>query len=208
MDFELTEEQRMVRDTTRGYAEKELKPVASRLDHDGVYTQAQLEKLGAMGLMGVFVPEQLGGSGLDRVAYVAALEEISKVWASLGVIMSVNNSLVCGPLVRFGTEAQKKRYLPRVASGEWLGCYALTEPSAGSDAGSIQTQANRAGEDYVLNGSKVFTTNGSRANLAIVYAVTDPSPGKIFWDTKGRVFESRSKPSTEAGSELPHKLSV
>jgi alkylation response protein AidB-like acyl-CoA dehydrogenase len=92
--------------------------------------------------------------------------------------MSVNNSLVCGPLVRFGTEAQKKRYLPRVASGEWLGCYALTEPSAGSDAGSIQTQANRAGEDYVLNGSKVFTTNGSRANLAIVYAVTDPSSGK------------------------------
>jgi len=178
MDFELTEEQRMVRDTTRGYAEKELKPVASRLDHDGVYPQAQLEKLGAMGLMGVFVPEQLGGSGLDRVAYVAALEEISKVWASLGVIMSVNNSLVCGPLVRFGTEAQKKRYLPRVASGEWLGCYALTEPSAGSDAGSIQTQAKRAGDDYVLNGSKVFTTNGSRANLAIVYAVTDPSSGK------------------------------
>ena len=178
MDFELTEEQRMVRDTTRGYAEKELKPVASRLDHDGVYPQEQLEKLGAMGLMGVFVPEQLGGSGLDRVAYVAALEEISKVWASLGVIMSVNNSLVCGPLVRFGTEAQKKRYLPRVASGEWLGCYALTEPSAGSDAGSIQTQAKRAGEDYVLNGSKVFTTNGSRANLAIVYAVTDPSSGK------------------------------
>ena len=178
MDFELTEEQRMVRDTTRGYAEKELKPIASRLDHDGVYPQEQLEKLGAMGLMGVFVPEQLGGSGLDRVAYVAALEEISKVWASLGVIMSVNNSLVCGPLVRFGTEAQKKRYLPRVASGEWLGCYALTEPSAGSDAGSIQTQANRAGEDYVLNGSKVFTTNGSRANLAIVYAVTDPSSGK------------------------------
>ena len=178
MDFELTEEQRMVRDTTRGYAEKELKPVASRLDHDGVYPQAQLEKLGAMGLMGVFVPEQLGGSGLDRVAYVAALEEISKVWASLGVIMSVNNSLVCGPLVRFGSEAQKKRYLPRVASGEWLGCYALTEPSAGSDAGSIQTQAKRAGDDYVLNGSKVFTTNGSRANLAIVYAVTDPSSGK------------------------------
>ena len=178
MDFELTEEQRMVRDTTRAYAEKELKPIASGLDHDSVYPQEQLQKLGAMGLMGVFVPEEFGGSGLDRVAYIAALEEISKVWASLGVIMSVNNSLVCGPLVRFGTEAQKKRYLPRVASGEWLGCYALTEPAAGSDAGSIQTQAKRAGDDYVLNGNKVFTTNGSRANLAIVYAVTDPSSGK------------------------------
>jgi butyryl-CoA dehydrogenase len=178
MDFELTEEQRMVRDTTRAYAEKELKPVASRLDHDSVYPQEQLQKLGAMGLMGVFVPEEFGGSGLDRVAYIAALEEISKVWASLGVIMSVNNSLVCGPLVRFGTEAQKKRYLPRVASGEWLGCYALTEPAAGSDAGSIQTQAKRIGDDYVLNGNKVFTTNGSRANLAIVYAVTDPTSRK------------------------------
>ena len=178
MDFELTEEQRMVRDTTRAYAEKELKPVASRLDHDSVYPQEQLEKLGAMGLMGVFVPEEFGGSGLDRVAYIAALEEISKVWASLGVIMSVNNSLVCGPLARFGTEAQKKRYLPRMASGEWLGCYALTEPAAGSDAGSIQTQAKRVGDDYVLNGNKVFTTNGSRANLAIVYAVTDPTSRK------------------------------
>jgi len=178
MDFELTEEQRMVRDTTRAYAEKELKPVASRLDHDSVYPQEQLQKLGAMGLMGVFVPEEFGGSGLDRVAYIAALEEISKVWASLGVIMSVNNSLVCGPLVRFGTEAQKKRYLPRVASGEWLGCYALTEPAAGSDAGSIQTQAKRIGDDYVLDGNKVFTTNGSRANLAIVYAVTDPTSRK------------------------------
>ncbi len=178
MDFELTEEQRMVRDTTRAYAERGLKPVASGLDHDSVYPQEQLQKLGSMGLMGVFVPEEFGGSGLDRVAYIAALEEISKVWASLGVIMSVNNSLVCGPLVRFGTEAQKKRYLPRVASGEWLGCYALTEPAAGSDAGSIQTQAKRVGDDYVLNGNKVFTTNGSRANLAIVYAVTDPSGGK------------------------------
>jgi butyryl-CoA dehydrogenase len=178
MDFELTEEQRMVRDTSRAYAEKELKPVASRLDHDSVYPQEQLQKLGAMGLMGVFVPEEFGGSGLDRVAYIAALEEISKVWASLGVIMSVNNSLVCGPLVRFGTEAQKKRYLPRVASGEWLGCYALTEPAAGSDAGSIQTQAKRIGDDYVLDGNKVFTTNGSRANLAIVYAVTDPTSRK------------------------------
>ena len=178
MDFELTEEQLMVRDMTRAYAEKELKPIASRMDHDSVYPQEQLKKLGEMGLMGVFVSEEFGGGGMDRIAYVAALEEISKAWASLGVIMSVNNSLVCGPLAGFGTEEQKKRYLRRVASGEWLGCYALTEPGAGSDAGSIQTQAKRIGGDYVLNGNKVFTTNGSRANLALVYAVTDPSEGK------------------------------
>jgi alkylation response protein AidB-like acyl-CoA dehydrogenase len=179
MDLELTEEQRMVRDTTRSFAEKELKPIASQLDHDSVYPREQLRKLGEMGLMGVFVPEEFGGSGMDRVSYVAAVEEISKAWASLGVIMSVNNSLVCGPILRFGSEAQKKRYLPQLARGEWLGCYALTEPGAGSDAGSIQTQAKRVGDDdYVLNGNKVFTTNGSRANLAIVYAVTDPGSGK------------------------------
>ena len=178
MDFELTEEQRMVRDTTRSFVEKELKPVASRLDHDAIYPHEQLRKLGEMGLTGVFVPEEFGGSGMDRVSYVVALEEVSKAWASLGVIMSVNNSLACGPILRFGTETQKQRFLPRLARGEWLGCYALTEPGAGSDAGSIQTQAKRVGDHYVLNGNKVFTTNGSRANLAIVYAVTDPSSGK------------------------------
>lgn len=178
MDFELTEEQRMVQEATRAFAEKEIKPVASRLDHEGAYPHEELKKLSAIGLMGVFVPEEFGGAGMDRVAYVAALEEISKIWASLGVIMSVNNSLVCGPVLRFGSEAQKKRYLPLLARGEWVGCYALTEPGAGSDAGSIQTQARRVGSDYVLNGSKVFTTNGSRANLAVVYAVTDSSAGK------------------------------
>jgi len=106
------------------------------------------------------------------------LEEISKVWASLGTIMSVNNSLVCGPLLRYGSEAQIKRYLPLVAGGEWTGCYALTEPTSGSDAGSIQTQAKRVSDGYLLSGAKVFTTNGSCAELAIVYAVTDPNRGK------------------------------
>jgi butyryl-CoA dehydrogenase len=178
MDFELTEDQRMVQEMTRAFAEKELEPVASQLDRAGVYPQEHLKKLGEMGLMGVFVPEECGGAGMDFISYVTALEEISKAWASLGTIMSVNNSLVCGPLLRFGTEAQKKHYLPLLARGEWLGCYALTEANAGSDAGSIRTRARRINGDYVLNGSKVFTTNGSRANLTIVYAVTDPTQGK------------------------------
>jgi len=178
MDFQLTDEQRMVQETTRAFAEKELKPVASRLDHESIYPEEQLKGAAAIGLMGVFVPEEFGGGGMDRISYVLALEEISKVWASLGVIMSVNNSLACAPILRFGSEAQKKRYLPLLARGEWLGCYALTEPSAGSDAGSIQTQAKRVGNDYLLNGNKIFTTNGSRANLAVVYAVTDSSAGK------------------------------
>jgi hypothetical protein len=148
------------------------------LDHDGIYPAELIRELAKMGLMGVFVPQNYGGAGMDFISYVIALEEISKAWASLGTIMSVNNSLVCGPLLVFGTEAQRKRYLPMVAGGEGSGCYALTEAGAGSDAASIRTQARRAGGDYLLNGNKVFTTNGSRADLALVYAVTDPAQGK------------------------------
>ena len=178
MDFGLTEEQCMVQEMTRAFAEKELVPVASRLDRDGAYPHEQVRKLSEMGLMGVFIPEEYGGAGMDFLSYVTALEEVSKAWASLGTILSVNNSLVCGPIFRFGSDAQKKRYLPLVARGEWLGCYALTEAGAGSDAGSIRTRAVRINGGYVLNGSKVFTTNGSQANLAIVYAVTDATQGK------------------------------
>jgi butyryl-CoA dehydrogenase len=134
MDFELTEEHRMVQEMTRSFAEREIKPVASRMDHDGIYPAELVKELGRIGLMGVFAPQEYGGAGLDLVSYIIALEEISKVWASLGTIMSVNNSLVCGPLLRYGSEAQIKRYLPLVAGGEWTGCYALTEPTSGSDA--------------------------------------------------------------------------
>ena len=178
MDFEPTEEQHMVQQMVRLFADKELKPVASRLDRDGIYPQEQLTKLGEMGLLGMCVPQEYGGAGMDFLSYLMALEELSKVWASLGTIVSVNNSLMCGPILRFGTDAQRKRYLPLVARGEWLGCYALTEPDAGSDAGSIRTRAFRKSDHYVLNGSKAFTTNSSRANLALVYAVTDPAQGK------------------------------
>jgi len=131
-----------------------------------------------MGFMGMFLPQEFGGSGMDLLSYVVAMEEISKAWASLAVVMSVQNSLVCAPILRFGSPAQKKKYLALLARGQWLGCYALTEPGSGSDAGSIQTRARRVGNDYGLNGNKIFTTNGSRADLAIVYAVTDPAKGK------------------------------
>jgi butyryl-CoA dehydrogenase len=178
MDFELTEEHRMVQEMARRFAEKELKPVASRMDRDGLYPTDLVKRLGEMGLMGVCVPQEFGGAGMDIVSYVVALEEISKAWASLGTIMSVNNSLVCAPILRFGNDLQRKKYLPRLASGEWLGCYALTEPGAGSDAGAIQSRAKRAGDDYVLSGSKVFTTNGGHADLALVYAVTDSANRK------------------------------
>ena len=178
MDFNLTEEQLLVQETTRSFATKELKPVASRLDREGIFPQEFVKQLGEMGLMGVFVPTEYGGASMDMISYVIALEEISKVWAALGTIMSVNNSLVCGALMRFGNEAQKKKYLEPLAKGEWLGCYSLTEANSGSDAGAMQSQAQRDGGDYVLNGSKVFTTNGSRADLALVYALTEPAQSK------------------------------
>jgi butyryl-CoA dehydrogenase len=178
MDFELAEEQRLVRDTAAAFAEKEVKPVANRMDHDAEYPVELVRRLGRIGFMGMFVPPDLGGSGMDLLSYVVAMEEISKAWASLALIMSVHNSLVCAPILRFGSDEQKEQMLGSLASGEKLGCYALTEPGAGSDAGSIQTQAKRLGDDYVLNGNKIFITNGSRADLAVVYAVTDAARGK------------------------------
>lgn len=178
MDFDLTEEQLLVKEMAASFAEKEVKPLASRMDREATYPTNLVHRLGEMGFLGMLVPEDLGGSGMDLTSYVLVMEEISKVWASLGVIVSVNNSLVCAPLLKFGNEAQKKKYLASLARGERLGCYALTEPSAGSDAGAIQTRAVKADEGYVLNGSKVFTTHGKYADLAIVFAVTDPSLGK------------------------------
>jgi butyryl-CoA dehydrogenase len=178
MDFELAEEQQMVRETTRAFVEREVKPVASRLDREAIYPSELVKRLSELGLMGILVPQEFGGSGMDLLSCVVAMEEISKAWASLAVAMSVQNSLVCAPIARFGSAAQKKKYLPSLARGERLGCYALTEPGSGSDAGSIQTRAKRVDDDFVLNGNKIFTTNGNRADLAIVYAVTDPAKGK------------------------------
>ncbi|HEX9144019.1 MAG TPA: acyl-CoA dehydrogenase [Candidatus Binatia bacterium] len=178
MDFKLTDEQRMVKETTAAFAEKNMKPIAQQMDRDAIYPAELVRRLGGLGFMGMFVPDELGGSGMDLVSYTIAVEEISKWWASLGVIMSVQNSLVCAPILRFGNPAQKKKYLPLLARGQSLGCYCLTEAGAGSDAGSIQTRAERDGQDYVLNGTKIFTTNGSRADLAIVYAITDRARGK------------------------------
>lgn len=178
MNLHFTEEQQMVLETVRGFAEKEVKPVASKMDAASEFPHALVKALGEMGLMGAFIPTEYGGSGMDLLTYILAMEEISKAWASLGVIMTVNNSLACDPINRFGTQAQKEKYLVPLAQGRLLGCYALTEPGAGSDAGGIATQARRDGNDYVLNGTKLFITNGKNADVAIVYAVTDPARGK------------------------------
>lgn len=172
---ELTDEQRMIRDLARDFAKNEIKPVSGDLDREGRFPSELVRRLGELGFMGIFIPEEYGGSGLDTFSYVLALEEICKACASTGVIMSVNNSLVCEPILRFGTEKQKEKYLPPLSRGEKLGCFSLSEPAAGSDAGSITATAIRDGDHYIINGTKNWVTNGPEADVIILFASTDPS---------------------------------
>jgi butyryl-CoA dehydrogenase len=173
MDFELTDAQRMFRETARQFADKEIAPIAEKVDELGQFPRETIQKLGELGFMGVAVPEAYGGAGADTASYVVALEEISRACASHGVIMSVNNSLYCDPLVKFGTEEQKRRFLTPVAGGKRVGCFCLSEPGAGSDAANQQTTARREGDSYVLNGAKNFITNGAEADYAIVFATAN-----------------------------------
>jgi butyryl-CoA dehydrogenase len=177
MKIELTDEQQMVQALAREFAEKEVRPVASQLDQEARFPHETVRRMGELGLLGIAVPEAYGGSGADTVAYVVALEEIARVCASHAVIMSVNNSLYCDPVLKHATEEQKTRFLVPFASGREIGCFALTEPQAGSDATNQTTLAVRDGDHYVLNGRKVFVTNGREARVALVFAQTDPARG-------------------------------
>jgi len=174
LDFQLTEQQRMIRDAARDFALKELAPHAAQWDRNETFPAEAVKKLGELGFMGMNVPEQYGGAGLDMVCYVLAMEEISAACASTGVVMSVNNSLVCWPLETYGTEEQKQKFLAPLARGEKLGAYCLSEPDAGTDAANQQTRAKRDGDHWVLNGMKNFITNGANADTLIVFAQTDP----------------------------------
>ena len=174
MQFELNEQQRMIRDMARDFAAKEVAPVAAENDHLERFPAEIVKKMGELGLLGMNVPEQYGGVGLDSICYVLAMEEISKACASTGVIMSVNNSLVCWPLETYGTEEQKQTFLTPLAKGEKLGAYCLSEPGAGTDAANQQTMAKQDGDTWVLNGMKNFITNGANADTLIVFAQTDP----------------------------------
>src|SRR5512136_1246943 len=177
MNFDLTEEQRQVRELCRSFANEELKPNARRWDADHVFPAEAVTKLGEMGLLGVAVPSEWGGAGMDNVSYAVAMEEISRGCAGTGVIMSVNNSLYCDPVLKFGTEDQKREFLAPFARGEKLGAYALTEPMSGSDAAEMRTLAVRRGAEYVLNGTKNFITNGPQADVILVFAMTDRAKG-------------------------------
>jgi len=175
MDFQMTSEQEMIREAARDFANKELMPHASHWDETREFPYAAVRKLAELGFLGMMVDSKWEGAGLDTVSYVLALEEISRGCASTGVIMSVNNSLVCHPIDVFGNEEQHERILKPLASGAWLGAYCLTEPQAGSDAGATKTTAVRDGDDWVINGTKIFVTNGGAADCFVVFASTDPS---------------------------------
>jgi alkylation response protein AidB-like acyl-CoA dehydrogenase len=177
MTFEFSETQLMIRETARKFAEDALAPDAPIRDEREEFPKEAVKKMGELGFMGMMVPEMYGGAGLDTISYVVALEEISKVDASCGVIMSVNNSLVCFGLEEWGTEEQKQKYLVPLAQGRLLGAFALSEPGAGSDAVNQQTSAHIDGEYYILNGTKNFTTNGASADVILVMAATDKSKG-------------------------------
>jgi alkylation response protein AidB-like acyl-CoA dehydrogenase len=175
MDLNLTEEQKLIQEKAREFARKELEPIASKLDELGKPPIEQFRKLGELGFLGLMVPEEYGGSKTDTVSYVLVIEELSRACASTGIMVAIQNSLVCQPIALFGTEEQKRRYLPGLASGKAIGAFALTEPEAGSDAASIRTRAVRDGDYYVISGLKHFITNGSIADVVIVFATVDPS---------------------------------
>ncbi|MEZ4240839.1 MAG: acyl-CoA dehydrogenase [Myxococcota bacterium] len=172
--FELSDEHRAIRDLARDFARNEVLPGAAERDRTHVFPKELVAGLAELGLLGVFVPEAYGGSGLDILSYVLVLEELSYADASVGVITSVQNSLASWPILEFGTEAQKQKYLPPMASGEKIGCYALTEPGAGSDAGAQKTRVERTDAGYRLNGTKMWITNGPQAETCVTYASLDP----------------------------------
>ncbi|RLC10834.1 MAG: acyl-CoA dehydrogenase [Deltaproteobacteria bacterium] len=205
MDFELTEEQKMIRDMCRRFAENEIKPVAAKLDETKEHPAEICKKMGELGLMGIAIPEQYGGAGMDYVSYVLAVMEISRACASTGVIMSVNNSLYCFPIHTFGNHDQKVKYLTPVASGKAIGCYALTEAGAGSDVASIRTTAELDGNSWVINGEKKFVTNGNVASYCVLAAVTDK--GKGYKGISSFIFDTKNTPGFSV-SRVEEKMGI
>ncbi len=173
MNFELTNDQKMLQSEVRKFAENELAPLASEIDVSGEFPKESIKKLAELGLLGIFIPEKYGGSEFDFISLAIAIEEISRACASTGVIVAVNNSLTAYPILQFGTEEQKQKYLPLLCSGKKIGAMGITEPNAGSDVAAMETTAKLEGDHYILNGTKRFITNGGEAGIFIVFAYTD-----------------------------------
>jgi len=175
--FPFSEEHEMIRQAARDFARNEIAPIAAEFDESGEFPYETIMKMGEMGFMGIEVPEEYGGAGMDTLAYVLALEEISKADASHGTIMSVNNSLYCHGLLKFGTEEQKQKFIQPVASGQAIGAYSLTEPMSGSDASTMRSRAEREGDSYIINGRKSWVTSAPVANYIVLFSMTDPQVG-------------------------------
>lgn len=216
MDFDLTEEQRLVRDTARDFALREVAPKAAEIDKSGRWPAEIVAKMAELGFLGVAIPQEYGGAGLDALTYSLVMEEISAACASCGVIMSVNNSLFCDPLYKFGTDAQKKEILTPVASGKKLGCFGLTEPMSGSDAQTMVTSAEKTADGWVLNGAKNWITNGPHADYILVFAVTDrqdtPKGPRVkhtaFVIPKGTPGYTQAPPDHKLGIHGAHSCTV
>ncbi len=177
MHLHLTEEQEMMRKMVRDFARNEVAKEVERMELEDRFPEEIVNRMGELGLLGIPVSEKYNGAGMDYVSYIIAIHELSKVSATLGVILSVHTSVGTFPILKFGTEKQKNFYIPKLATGEYLGAFALTEPGAGSDAANLKTRAVKDGDDYILNGSKIFITNGGYADTYITFAVTDPNSG-------------------------------
>jgi len=215
MDFDLTEEQRLVRDSARDFATREIAPKAAEIDKSGRWPAEVVAKMGELGFLGMAIPEEYGGAGLDNLSYALVMEEISAACASCGVIMSVNNSLFCDPIYKFGTDAQKKEVLTACASGKKLGCFGLTEPMSGSDAQTMATSAEKTADGWVINGAKNWITNGPHADYILVFCVTDrPSDPKAkikhtaFLVPKGTPGYTQAKPDHKLGIHGAHSCTV
>jgi butyryl-CoA dehydrogenase len=212
MNLEPSETQTSIYETCRAFSDRELKPNARRWDEEHRFPREAIDKLAEMGLLGVAIPERWGGAGLDNVSYALAMEEISRGCASTGVIMSVNNSLYCDPVYKFGTDAQRERWLVPFARGERLGCFGLTEPNAGSDAAAQKTTAVRDGAAYRINGSKNFITVGPQAEAMVLFAMTAPEKGNkgitaflVSTDAPGF---TRGSPDRKLGITAAHSCSM
>ncbi len=202
--YPLTDEHKMIRDAARDFAQNEIVPVAAEHDESGEFPHKTIKKMGEMGFMGIEMPEEYGGAGMDTLAYVLALEEISRADAAHAVIMSVNNSLYCHGIYKFGTEEQKKKFITPIASGKAIGAYSLTEPQSGSDAGTMKSRATRDGDFYVLNGRKSWVTSGPVAEYMVVFMMTDPEKKQkgvsaFLVDTKNLAGYSKGKKEPKLG---------
>ncbi|MFQ5807091.1 MAG: acyl-CoA dehydrogenase [Phycisphaerae bacterium] len=174
MDFDLDDDQRQLMEELRRFCDGEIAPKAEQRDREGCFEDGLIEQLGEMGLFGVYVPTEYGGTGLDLVTYVMAVEELSRACGATGILMSAHHSLAVDPILNYGTEEQKQRYLPKLSSGEWIGCFSLTEPGSGSDAGAARCMAVEKDDGWHITGTKNFVTNGGEAHVVILFAVTDP----------------------------------